>query len=61
MKQALSAQVTAVSQPENVSIEQGSGRIELREYPVLPAGELAAQFPAWKGLKKPWRSNAISP
>ncbi|MDE9484348.1 ISAs1 family transposase, partial [Xenorhabdus bovienii] len=51
VKQALSAQVTAVSQPENVSIEQGHGRIELREYHVLPAGELAAQFPEWKGLK----------
>ncbi len=51
VKQALSAQVTAVSQPENINIEQWHGRIELREYHVLPAGELAAQFPEWKGLK----------
>ncbi len=51
LKQAMSAQVTAVSQIENVSIAQGHGRIELREYHVLPAGELIAQFPAWKDLK----------
>ncbi|MDX7990834.1 ISAs1 family transposase [Xenorhabdus littoralis] len=51
IKQTLSAQVTAVSQSEHVNIEQGHGRIELREYHVLPAGELASQFPEWKGLK----------
>ncbi|WP_118988350.1 ISAs1 family transposase [Photorhabdus sp. CRCIA-P01] len=51
VKQTLSAQVTAVRKSENVCIEQGHGRIELREYHVLPAGELASQFPEWKGLK----------
>lgn len=32
------------------SIEQSRGRTELREYHVMPAGEIAKQFPTWKGL-----------
>ena len=31
-------------------IEQSRGRTELREYHVMPAGEMVKQFPTWKGL-----------
>lgn len=36
---------------ETVSIEKQHGRIDGREYHVLPAGALAEQFPEWKNLK----------
>jgi predicted transposase YbfD/YdcC len=32
------------------TIEQSRGRTEFREYHVMPAGEIAKQFPTWKGL-----------
>lgn len=32
------------------TIERSRGRIEIREYHVMPAGAIAEQFPAWKGL-----------
>ena len=32
------------------TIEQSRGRTELREYHVMPAGEIVKQFPTWKGL-----------
>ena len=32
------------------TIEQSRGRTELREYHVMPAGEMVKQFPTWKGL-----------
>jgi predicted transposase YbfD/YdcC len=32
------------------TIEQSRGRTELREYHVIPAGEIATRFPTWKGL-----------
>ncbi len=51
VKQALAEKITVASPAENVTIEQSHGRIEVREYHVLPAGELVSQFPAWKGLK----------
>ncbi|MGV7961714.1 ISAs1 family transposase [Photorhabdus tasmaniensis] len=51
VKQALAAKTTASSTKENVTIEQDHGRIEAREYHVLPADELGQQFPAWKGVK----------
>lgn len=51
VKKALSAQVSAVSHAENITIEQGHGRIEAREYHVLPAQALSQQFPEWKNLK----------
>ncbi|MBD2813616.1 ISAs1 family transposase [Xenorhabdus sp. Flor] len=51
VKQALSTQVSAVSNVENVTREQGYGRTEAREYHVLPTGELIVQFPEWKNLK----------
>ncbi|WFQ78877.1 ISAs1 family transposase [Xenorhabdus sp. SF857] len=50
VKQALSTQISAVSKTENVTLEQGHGRTEAREYHVLPAGELIQQFPEWKNL-----------
>lgn len=31
-------------------IEQSRGRTELREYHVMPAGDMVKQFPTWKGL-----------
>ncbi len=51
VKQVLAAKTTASSTTENVTIEQDHGRIEAREYHVLPADELGQQFPAWKGIK----------
>ncbi|KMJ45613.1 transposase, partial [Xenorhabdus khoisanae] len=51
VKKALSAQVSAVSHAENITIEQGHGRIEAREYHVLPAQALSQQFPEWKNVK----------
>ncbi|QXC33763.1 ISAs1 family transposase [Aeromonas sp. FDAARGOS 1407] len=32
------------------TIERSRGRIEIREYHVMPAGAIVEQFPAWKGL-----------
>ena len=32
------------------TIEQSRGRTELREYHVMPAGEMVKQFSTWKGL-----------
>ncbi|GAB3522646.1 ISAs1 family transposase [Photobacterium alginatilyticum] len=51
IQQALLESVKASSLRNNVTIEQGHGRVEVREYHVLPAGELIQQFPDWKGLK----------
>ncbi len=51
VKKALSAQVSAVSHAENITIEQGHGRIEAREYHVLSAQALSQPFPEWKNLK----------
>lgn len=50
VRQALSEKTTAASVATDVAIEQEHGRIEAREYHVLPAKELAQQFPDWKGL-----------
>lgn len=36
---------------DNVTIEHGHGRIEAREYHVLPASALLAEFPEWRGMK----------
>ncbi|MGU3416710.1 hypothetical protein ACLBW0_24505 [Enterobacteriaceae bacterium C34A] len=35
----------------NVVVEKGHGRIGVREYHILPADNLAAQYPVWKCLK----------
>lgn len=47
---ALSTSAAAVTASENITIEQSHGRTEVREYHVLPAGDLVHQFPEWKGL-----------
>ena len=36
---------------ETFSVEKEHGRIDGREYHVLPAGALSEQFPEWKALK----------
>ena len=36
---------------ETLSVEKKHGRIDGREYHVLPAGALIAQFPEWEALK----------
>nr|WP_234932838.1 ISAs1 family transposase [Aeromonas caviae] len=36
---------------ETLSVEKEHGRIDGREYHVLPAGALSEQFPEWKSLK----------
>lgn len=51
VRKALAEKTATKSEPQNVTIEKEHGRIEAREYHVMPAGELAQQFPAWKGLK----------
>lgn len=51
VQQALAESVKATSLRNDVTIEQGYGRVEVREYHVLPAGELVHEFPDWKGLK----------
>lgn len=51
VQQALAESVKATSLRNDVTIEQGHGRVEVREYHVLPAGELVHEFPDWKGLK----------
>lgn len=48
VREALAA---VVSTPGHVAcVEQGRGRVEAREYHVVPADEVARQFPSWKGL-----------
>ncbi|MBM7456877.1 putative transposase YbfD/YdcC [Oceanisphaera litoralis] len=42
---------SAGTNPDNVTIEQGHGRIEAREYHVLPADALLDDFPEWTGIK----------
>src|SRR5699024_6609600 len=42
---------SAATNAANVTIEKGHGRIEAREYQVLPADNVASQFPEWKGVK----------
>lgn len=51
VQKALKPLHSAATDPANVTIEKGHGRIEAREYHVLPAGDVAKQFPEWKGLK----------
>lgn len=47
MKESTTADITK----EDVSINKQHGRVEIREYHVLPAGQLIEQFPEWTGLK----------
>ncbi|ART82247.1 ISAs1 family transposase [Oceanisphaera profunda] len=51
VRTALSASIAVSTNSDKINIEQGHGRTEIREYHVLPAGDLAHQFPDWKGLK----------
>lgn len=51
VQKALKPLYSAATDPDNVTIERGHGRIEAREYHVLPADDVASQFPEWKGLK----------
>ncbi len=41
----------AIKKRLECKIEQGHGRIEGREYHVMPAEAIAAELPAWQGLK----------
>lgn len=51
VQQALRPFHSAATDPVNVTVEKGHGRIEAREYHVLAAGDVASQFPEWRGLK----------
>lgn len=48
VREALAPVISA--QGQAACIEQGRGRVEARQYHVLPADEVARQFPAWQGL-----------
>lgn len=51
VRSALADAMKAPLTEENLGLEQQHGRMEGREYHVLPAGGLAAEFPEWKNLK----------
>ena len=34
-----------------MTLDKGHGHIDGREYPIMAAGELAAQFPHWEQLR----------
>ncbi|WP_458736075.1 ISAs1 family transposase [Zobellella taiwanensis] len=51
VQQALRPLHSAAADPASVTVENGHGRIEAREYHVLAAGDVASQFPEWQGLK----------
>ncbi|MGL5708144.1 MAG: ISAs1 family transposase, partial [Aeromonas sp.] len=51
VRSALADAMKAPLTEENLGLEQQHGRMEGREYHVLPAGALAAVFPEWKNLK----------
>lgn len=51
VRSALADAMKAPLTEENLGLEQQHGRIEGREYHVLPAGALAEVFPEWKNLK----------
>lgn len=48
---ALEASTKKPLSEDTLSVEKKHGRIDGREYHVLPAGALAEQFPEWKALK----------
>lgn len=50
VRQALAQRIDE-STIEQAASETGHGRYEIREYHVLPAADLAEQFPEWVGLK----------
>ncbi|MDM4564955.1 ISAs1 family transposase, partial [Klebsiella oxytoca] len=51
VREALAESTKKPLSKETLSIEKEHGRIDGREYHVLPAGVLAEQFPEWKNLK----------
>ena len=51
VQQALKPLHSATTDPANVTVEKGHGRIEAREYHLLPADNVASQFEEWKDLK----------
>lgn len=51
VQQALKPLHSATTDRANVTVEKGHGRIEAREYHVLPADDVVSQFPEWTGLK----------
>lgn len=48
VREVLSTVVPGMS--DITCVEQNRGRVEMREYHVIPATEVAHGFPAWKGL-----------
>ncbi|MFC0229605.1 ISAs1 family transposase, partial [Serratia aquatilis] len=48
VRKALSSVVPGMS--DIACVEQNRGRAEMREYHVIPATEVAREFPIWKGL-----------
>ncbi|PHM23944.1 hypothetical protein Xbud_03433 [Xenorhabdus budapestensis] len=49
--QVLSGITVEQSETKTAHVEKGHGRIEAREYHVLPAQDLVSQCPQWNGLK----------
>ena len=45
VQQAMRPLHVTATDPANVAVEKGHGRIEAREYHVLPADDVARQFP----------------
>jgi predicted transposase YbfD/YdcC len=50
VKDALAAELTKKLDPENLSIEQGHGRLEARSYHVISAQCVADKHSEWQGL-----------
>lgn len=51
VKQALAPAMATPLSAQTAAVEQAHGRVDGREYHVIPAGELAAQFADWDGLQ----------
>ena len=51
VKEQLSDAVSASNTPNDLPVEQNRSRLEIREYHVMEAEELAKEHPEWKALK----------
>jgi predicted transposase YbfD/YdcC len=51
VKEHLSVTVSASNTPDDLPVERKHGRLEIREYHVMGADDVAKQHPEWKGLK----------
>ena len=51
VRQALAPLVATPLCAATMTLDKGHGRIDGREYLIMAAGELAAQFPHWKQLR----------